>query len=74
VEGNRQGHGQQPEEEPEESRERHQETDQQISPQIGGRDLKIQTTAKIKFDKDDQLVIESYGNQYVQLSNVRKFK
>lgn len=36
--------------------------------------MKIQTTAKIKFDKDDQLVIESYGNQYVQLSNVRKFK
>ena len=30
--------------------------------------------AKIKFDKDNQLVIESFGNQYVQISNVRKFK
>ena len=30
--------------------------------------------AKIKFDDEDQLIIESLGNQYVQLSNVRKFK
>ena len=30
--------------------------------------------AKIKFDDEDQLVIESYGHQYVQLSNVRKRK
>ncbi len=30
--------------------------------------------AKIKFDDEDQLVIESYGHQYVQLSNVRKHK
>ena len=30
--------------------------------------------AKIKFDDENQLIIESLGNQYVQLSNVRKFK
>ena len=30
--------------------------------------------AKIKFEDDDQIVIESFGHQYVQISNVRKLK